>query len=101
MAYLIITIDDDPEISELYYEILTEHGYDVVQFGTGDGLLDFVEEVKPSLLIVDYKLPTINGIQLIKKLKRKTPCLLVTGYSHVIDNAPCEVLTNLLNLNFY
>ena len=50
----IMVIDDTPELLELFQDLLTDEGYEVVPFA--DGIQDIVEveRVRPDLIILDY-----------------------------------------------
>src|SRR6266704_6209692 len=65
----ILLVEDDSIISELLIQMITqETPYKV--FSVPDGLeaLDLVKNIKPQLLILDYWLPIIHGIELYDKL---------------------------------
>jgi DNA-binding response OmpR family regulator len=65
----ILLVEDDTIISELLIQMITqETRYKV--FSVPDGLeaLDLVKNVKPQLLILDYWLPFIHGIELYDRL---------------------------------
>jgi CheY-like chemotaxis protein len=65
----ILLVEDDAIISELLIQMITqETPYQV--FSVPDGLeaLDLVKNIKPQLLILDYWLPIIHGIDLYDRL---------------------------------
>ena len=65
----ILLVEDDSIISELLIQMITqETNYGV--FSVPDGLeaLDLVKNIKPQLLILDYWLPFIHGIELYDRL---------------------------------
>ena len=65
----ILLVEDDSIISELLIQMITqETPYQV--FSVPDGLeaLDLVKNIKPQLLILDYWLPIVHGIELYDKL---------------------------------
>ena len=65
----ILLVEDDSIISELLIQMITqETNYNV--FSVPDGLeaLDLVKNIKPQLLILDYWLPFIHGIELYDRL---------------------------------
>ena len=65
----ILLVEDDSIISELLIQMITQETYYKV-FSVPDGLeaLDFVKNIKPQLLILDYWLPFIQGIELYDRL---------------------------------
>jgi DNA-binding response OmpR family regulator len=65
----VLLVEDDAAIAELLVQIIAqETPYRV--FAVPDGLiaLDMVKNVKPNLLLLDYWLPTIHGIELYDRL---------------------------------
>ena len=65
----ILLVEDDSIISELLIQMITQETYYKV-FSVPDGLeaLDFVKNIKPQLLILDYWLPFMQGIELYDRL---------------------------------
>jgi CheY-like chemotaxis protein len=65
----ILVIEDDESIGELITEVLSqETPYDVLLATDGFQALHMVHHVKPILLITDYRLPRMNGIELYDRL---------------------------------
>jgi DNA-binding response OmpR family regulator len=65
----ILLVEDDTTISELLLEIISqETHYQVFAVPDGPPAFDLVKHIKPGLLILDYWLPTIHGIDLYDKL---------------------------------
>ena len=65
----ILLVEDDSIISELLIQMITQETHYKV-FSVPDGLeaLDFVKNIKPQLLILDYWLPFMQGIELYDRL---------------------------------
>jgi CheY-like chemotaxis protein len=65
----ILLVEDDSIIAELLVQMIAQETHYQV-FAVPDGLeaLDLVRNVKPQLLILDYWLPTIHGIELYDRL---------------------------------
>ncbi len=83
---LVIVIDDD-EIMRLSCEqILGKAGYRVETFATGRAGIRRLQEVRPPLLIVDIKMPELDGFEVINIVRKLDPDLsivVVTGYATV------------------
>jgi twitching motility two-component system response regulator PilH len=81
----ILVIDDDPMMLELYREILTQAGHEVVIAENGtQGLAR--SERQPELIVVDLMMPNLNGYEFVKQLRsteghRTTPVIAVSGLS--------------------
>lgn len=79
----ILVIDDEIHIVEAVTELLRDDGYTTYHALTGvDGLLQFREK-QPSIVIVDVRLPDMNGIDVLKEIKRSTSLcevIIITGH---------------------
>ncbi|MEJ2211543.1 MAG: response regulator [Anaerolineae bacterium] len=83
-AERILVVDDEPQIVRLCVQILGEMGYDVS--GTEDGLaaLDDLKDDPVDLLLVDIKMPQIDGLSLLRRAREIDPNLaavIITGYA--------------------
>ena len=65
----ILLVEDDATIADLLIQLITqETHYQVFAVPDGPQALDLVRNIKPQLLILDYWLPTIHGIELYDRL---------------------------------
>ena len=82
----ILVIDDEPMICKSCKEILEDEGYRVdLAYSGQEGLKKALENVF-DLAIVDMKMPDMNGMAVLKRMKGeklKTPVIMITGYSTV------------------
>jgi DNA-binding response OmpR family regulator len=82
---IILVIEDDQCIGTLLVEVLAqETPYKAMWVNDGIRALQLVHKVKPSLLITDYGLPSINGIELYDKLHSvkdmaETPTIMISA----------------------
>ncbi len=91
----VLVVDDDPEIVELFCDVLDRDGrFEVHSAGTGyeAGLL--TSELKPDLILLDYLLPDINGNAVCAAIRSKpelseTKIIVVSG---AIESAEIEDL---------
>ena len=83
MTYKIVIADDEPITRLNMYEILVGAGYDVVgEAGDGFDALDLCRTHSPDLVILDIKMPLIDGLkaaQLIKEEKLAGSILSADG----------------------
>jgi len=70
----IIVIDDSPTVRKLAEVVLKENGYNVYTAEDGEKGLEIAQKVSPSLILVDFVMPRMNGYQFCK-LARKNPLL--------------------------
>ena len=72
MPSRIMVINDTQEILELFQDLLTDEGYEVVLYSYGIKDLDDVERIKPDLIILDHIIGgEAVGWQMLQKLKMK------------------------------
>ena len=89
MAYSILVIDDESLTLRTISRALREEGFDVfVAMNGEDGLRVLVEE-KPDLALVDVVLPGIDGIEVLRQIKKQSPTTIVVMMSayKVVDRA--------------
>ncbi len=84
----ILVIDDDSSMCETLEMYLTEEGNEVVTVGTGtDGLTKY-RESPTDLVILDVRLPDIDGFTVLKNLKKENEnvkVIMITAF-HEIDS---------------
>lgn len=79
----ILIVDDDPEIRFTLETILSAEGYQTESAETGEDAVAMTEEKWYNIALIDVRLPDINGIQLLSKLKEGSPKMrkiIVTGF---------------------
>jgi len=84
--YRIAVVEDDPALLELLQEELTSHGYQVAACDSAEALLAQLEDLTPDLVISDIRLPGIDGMALLQRLRQqpKPPALLlITAFGTV------------------
>lgn len=87
----VIVAEDESLIRMDIVETLREHGFDVVaEASDGEQAVALVTEHKPDLLVMDIKMPNMDGITAAEKLAgSKTPIVLLTAFSQkeLVDRA--------------
>jgi two-component system sensor histidine kinase/response regulator len=82
----IIVIDDDETMRRACQAALRRAGYEVETYPDGPSGLKRTEEVRPSVLIVDLKMPGMSGMEVIEQLKKMdvdTVVVVITGFATV------------------
>ncbi|MFB3788460.1 MAG: response regulator [bacterium] len=85
----ILVIDDEVYLRQLYQAELRDEGYDVVVAKDGFEGLRLCERENPDLVIVDIRMPGMDGLETISRLlnqDRKRPVIIHSAYPHYQDN---------------
>ena len=78
----ILVVDDDPSILDTVTEILTFEGYAVETARNGQEALRCIEQVLPSLVLLDMRMPVLDGWGLVRQLQQQglvLPILVMTA----------------------
>ena len=80
----ILIIDDEPNIIEIFVEYLSEKNYDIIIATDGYRGYEIAKSEKPCLIIMDWEMPVLNGIETIKMIKKDLittdiPIIMATG----------------------
>jgi len=78
----ILVVDDDPLLLDLLTDTLTAIGYEAAPASDGAVALDMLQTEQYDLMISDIKMPRVDGLQLLKRVRRHyphLPVLFITG----------------------
>jgi CheY-like chemotaxis protein len=106
----ILIVDDDKALCDNLAETLFEDGYNVAVACNGHDAIQEIEHQTFDILLLDMKLPGLNGLEVYRRVKAKQPTvvtILMTGYAEelndLINQAVSEnaytYLTKPLNIN--
>ncbi|MGD9200379.1 MAG: response regulator [Chitinispirillia bacterium] len=100
----ILIIDDDIESTKLLELVMQSFGFDVVTSITGMNGLKKASTEQPNIIILDVRIPDLNGWQICKRLKKNPltetiPIIFYTAYSQINDVEKSERLGAELFLN--
>ena len=79
----ILVVDDEESIRFLYKEELEEEGYIVECAKNGEEALEIIPVFKPDLISLDIKMPVMDGIEALKRIReteRQLPIILCSAY---------------------
>jgi len=66
---LILVIEDNDKSRKLVRDVLTFKGYEIIEAETGEEGVGLAQERRPSLILMDIRLPGIDGIQALGRLR--------------------------------
>ena len=85
----ILIIDDEQIVHESIIDVLEDEGYEIFSAFNGEEGLTLYSSHKPSLIILDLRMPGMNGIQFLEKLVVKPDdpfsVIVLTGHGDVED----------------
>jgi response regulator NasT len=80
----VVVAEDEALIRLDLVEMLAEEGYDVVaEAGDGEQAVEFAEELRPDLVVLDVKMPKLDGIAAARRIaqQRIAPVVILTAFS--------------------
>jgi len=89
----ILILDDDPDICSILSVLLKKEGYNITTVQNGASALSQIEEKSFNILLLDVRLPDMSGLEVLKRIKEKTPettVIIMTGLSSM--EAPIDLL---------
>ena len=86
----ILVVEDEPNQVELIEFNLNSEGYEVVVARDGEEALNLAEEENPDLILLDWMLPKVSGIEVCRQLRRskmtrEIPIVMLTARSEESD----------------
>ncbi len=87
--FRILVVDDERHLTALLGRILTQSGYQVKTASSGISAIGKIDDFSPNLVITDLKMPDINGLDLLRKVRSERPeidFIILTAYA-TVENA--------------
>ncbi|MBI2095589.1 MAG: response regulator [Candidatus Omnitrophica bacterium] len=78
----LLTIDDEPEFTELIEGYFGQRGYKVFKAGSGEVGLEIAKQEKPDICLIDIKMPGMHGDEALKEILLLRPdakCIVVAA----------------------
>jgi DNA-binding response OmpR family regulator len=85
----LLIVDDELSSRQLLADLLSEEGYGIVTASNGAEALQRVAESLPSLILLDWQMPGLSGIEVCRRLREQgipIPILFVTGRTEEVDH---------------
>ncbi len=93
MKRRIMLVDDEPVILEITRWAFEAQGYEVFTASTGEEAFESYQACHPDVLLVDYKLTGMTGIELLRGIKAIDPevcAIMITGLTHQSEAIEAE-----------
>ena len=86
----ILVVEDEPAQREVLAYNLEAEGFRVIRAGTGDEALLLVDEDTPDIVVLDWMLPGVSGIEICRRLKtrnqtRDLPIIMLSARTEEVD----------------
>ncbi len=84
---LILVVDDEPAIVRLVRATLQADGYAVATATRGEEALEFLDEQRPDLIVLDLMMPGIDGFETLRRIRMQSqiPVIMLTARAADID----------------
>jgi PAS domain S-box-containing protein len=82
----VLIVDDERDIRDGSERILSRLGYETRTAARGEEALEIFDAFRPGIILLDLKMPGMDGMEVLKRLREKDPALLIiviTGYATV------------------
>ena len=86
MISKVLVVDDQYGIRALLKEVLSRDGYQVYLAASGDDALSIVADEHPDLVLLDMKIPGMDGIEILTNIRKTDPFLkvaMMTAYGEL------------------
>ena len=92
----ILVVDDEPHIVHVLSLKLRNAGYEVMTAGDGEEALELAQQHMPALIITDFQMPYMTGLELCKALAqqaftRQIPVVILTARGYTLDDSDLTV----------
>ena len=93
----VLVVDDEIHIVHVVAIKLRNNGYEVITAGNGAEAYELACEEKPDIIVTDYQMPVMSGLDFVEKLRsgeatRNTPVIMLTARSFAIEDKQKEEL---------
>ncbi len=90
----ILVVDDETTMLETLSSFFSNRGYQMMTAASAEAALKLLAEEQPALALIDVKLPGMNGIELLKRIKREYPAIktfIITAFDEESKKAAEEL----------
>ena len=108
MEKKILLVDDEKDIRDVVHLSLSDMGYQVLEAEDGDQALRIFRDTQPPIVLTDIKMPNMDGIELLQKIKLENPeteVVMITGHGDMdlaiksLKYKATDFITKPINVN--
>lgn len=78
----ILIVEDEQNLAAAYQTILNKEGYEALVANNGEEALEVVTRDAPELILLDMKMPKMNGLEFLRRLEKEMPAKGVIVFSN-------------------
>lgn len=94
----ILVVDDEPSVGEVLSEFFTPKGYEVICASGGIEGLSKAEKMEPDVILLDVRMPDLDGISVLRRIREVNPGV---GVLMMSGNSDLEAAKETLQLGAY
>lgn len=82
----VLIVDDQYGIRLLLYEVFSKEGYQTFSAANGKEAIDIVQKESPDIVLLDMKIPGMDGLEILKHIKKIIPdikVIMMTAYGEL------------------
>jgi two-component system nitrogen regulation response regulator NtrX len=90
--YKILVVDDEMNITKTIKEVLEDYGFSVITLNEGSNTLGILNVEDVDLVLLDLLMPSVNGIEILKEIRKQFPMLpvvMISGHGTISSTVEC------------
>jgi two-component system nitrogen regulation response regulator NtrX len=90
--YKVLVIDDEINITKTIKEVLEDYGFSVITLNEGSNTLGILNVEDVDLVLLDLLMPSVNGIEILKEIRKQFPMLpvvMISGHGTISSTVEC------------
>ena len=95
---MILIVDDAEDIRDILSDRLQMYGYETATASDGEEALEMVDKISPELVLLDIRLPELDGMEVLSRIKCDYPetlVIMITAFGTIQLAVEAKLLRNL------